>query len=265
MRVLIIGMGHVGHWLKRYISGIEIEHDIPAHDVQWLDLKPKKIKKPIQVLHIAIPYSQRFSEETIRYIKEFEPKLTLIESTVPPKTTIRIYQSIMEYNALNDYMLGHIHLAHSPIRGQNWNWQRFVKMIGPVDEKSGKAAEKYYQRLGLKTKVLKSPLETELGKLLETTIYGLHISFVQEIYRMCKKLGVDFKQAYEEFSKTFTLDPYYQIPRAVFWPGVIGKHCVIPNATLLHNFVYPSKFLEAMLESNLKRKQELQEDPKDMP
>lgn len=198
----------------------------------------------------------------MEYVFKFKPELLIIESTVPLGTTYSIFRAAMRYNALGDWSLEHA--VHSPIRGTGWNWWKFVKMIGPVDKPSGRIAEEYYHSIGLKTKILRSPLETELGKLIDTPLYGLNIAFTQEIYRMCKKLNVSFKEAYEEFSKTFTIDPVYKISRPVFYPGHIGKECVIPNAILL-NKVYHSKFLEALLQSNRKRKRELAQNPGDMP
>jgi hypothetical protein len=254
LRVLIIALGHVGGWLKKRASR--------RHHVQWLDLKPKKIKEPIHVLHICFPYTAAFVKHVVDYIQKYSPTLVLIESTVPPGTTVNVWR---EY-ASRTYIPPPLpfHLCHSPIRGTSWNWWKFVKMIGPIDKDSGEAAEKYYHSLRLKTEVLRSPLETELGKLVDTSIYTLNVAFTQEIDRMCKKLGVDFKEAYEEFSKTFTIDPEYKLQRPVYWPGVIGKKCCIPNTRLL-NKAYPSKFLQAILDSNKKRRQELAANPSDMP
>jgi UDP-glucose 6-dehydrogenase len=248
MNVLLIGYGHIAHWLKKHISRY--------HDVQWLDVKPKKIRPPTHVLEICFPYSKHFERQVFNYTVQFKPKLLIVESTVQVGTTNRIWKALSHFNALNDWILGPIACAHSPLRGTSFNWWRFVKMIGPVNEESGRVIAKYYERMGLKTKVLRSPLETELGKILDTSIYGLNIAWTQEMWRICRKLGVDFKEAYEEFSRTFTIDPNYEIQRPIFYPGFIGKECVIPNARLL-NKLYPSKFLEAMLESNRKRGKEL--------
>ena len=44
--------------------------------------------------------------------------------------------------------------------------------------------------------------------------------------------------------------------RPIFHPGVIGGHCIIPNAEKLDS-LYPSAFVEALLESNKKRAKEL--------
>jgi len=46
--------------------------------------------------------------------------------------------------------------------------------------------------------------------------------------------------------------------RPVMFPGVIGGHCLIPNAELLLS-AYDSKFLRLILESNEKRKVEIKD------
>jgi UDP-N-acetyl-D-mannosaminuronate dehydrogenase len=247
MKVLVVGLGHAGSWLKTRIA----KH----HDVQWLDIKPRKIRQPIDVMHVCYPYSQRFISDTVNYIKRFEPDLTLIEATVTPGTTFDVWRAYVNLTGAAPL------LCHSPIRGTSSNWWKFIKMIGPCNDAAASWAEEYYRSLRLKTMTLRSPLETELGKLLDTSIYALNIAFVQEISRICEKLHVDFSGSYEAFSKTFTLDPQYKIPRPVFYPGYIGKNCLIPNARLLRK-VYRSKFIEAILESNRKRRQELSEEPK---
>jgi UDP-N-acetyl-D-mannosaminuronate dehydrogenase len=196
-------------------------------------------------MHICYPYSARFVRDTVKYIQRFQPNLTLIEATVIPGTTFDVWRAYVNETG------GQPFLVHSPIRGTSWNWWRYVKMIGPCGQPEDSLAAQYYHSLRLKTMTLRSPLETELGKLLDTGIYGLNISFTQEIARMCEKVGADFSQAYEAFSRTFTLDPEYRIQRPVFYPGVIGKECVIPNARLLRK-VYHSKFIDAMLDSNRK-------------
>jgi hypothetical protein len=49
-----------------------------------------------------------------------------------------------------------------------------------------------------------------------------------------------------------------RLDRPVMFPDVMGGHCVIPNVRLLLN-MYDSKFLRLILESNEKRKAEMEE------
>jgi len=50
-----------------------------------------------------------------------------------------------------------------------------------------------------------------------------------------------------------------RLDRPVMFPGVIGGHCLIPNAELLLKS-YDSTFLRLILESNEKRKEEIKDE-----
>ena len=134
----------------------------------------------------------------------------------------------------------------------------FVKFIGPADKKSGEDAKKHFESMGIKTEIMKSPMETELGKLFGTTYYGLCIAYHQEMERICKKFNADFKQAVTRFNETYndgckTANP--NVVRPVLYPGFIGGHCVMPNIGILKKDV-KSDFLDAIEKSNELKKKE---------
>jgi len=244
MQVIIIGIGEVGKSISKIIKN--------KHKVIEIDKNPVKVSKKVNVCHICYPYSEKFINITVNYIKKYNPDLTIIESTVPPKTTEQIFKKTKKS------------IVHSPIRGVHPNLVKYIrygiKYIGPVNKKSADLAEKYYKSVGIKTKVLKTPRETELGKLLSTNYYGLCITWHQEMKRICDKFNVDFNQAVKDFNKTYN-ELYKKYPhpnkkisviRPNLFPGKIGKHCVMPNAEIL-NKIYKSDFLDAMIKSNKKK------------
>jgi hypothetical protein len=47
--------------------------------------------------------------------------------------------------------------------------KRWTKYVGGAYAKAGEAGRRHFEKLGLKTKVLKSCTKTELAKLFETT------------------------------------------------------------------------------------------------
>ncbi|MEK0325379.1 MAG: hypothetical protein QQN63_06705, partial [Nitrosopumilus sp.] len=117
-------------------------------------------------------------------------------------------------------------------------------------------AQDYYKKLGLTTKISTSSRETELAKLLETTYYGLMISWFQEIDRICDNLGVNFDEV-SDFIGRITDESKGKHMRPIFKPGFIGGHCVIPNAKILSK-AYSSDFVDAILRSNDKTKAKLE-------
>ncbi|MCW3980259.1 MAG: hypothetical protein NWF11_02160 [Candidatus Bathyarchaeota archaeon] len=237
--VLVVGLGEIGAPLLEIVRKV--------FNAEGLDIQPKEISGPIDVLHICFPYTKDFVEATVNYVKRFNPKLTIIESTVLPFTTNKVYKKTQKP------------ICHSPVRGREadgfkWSYFTYTKFIGPAKPEFGEIAEEYYQTIGFKTYKCSSPLETEFMKILNTTYYGLMISWFQEIHRICKKFEVDEQQVID-FFKTNEIDSKRKHLRPVFYPGVIGGHCVIPNALLL-NQVFPSPFVDTLLESNTKRIQE---------
>lgn len=238
--VLIIGLGEIGAPLLEIIKGV--------YHAEGLDIEPKDIHGPIDVLHICFPYSTHFVEAVTDYINKFNPKLTIIESTVLPFTTSKIYERTQKA------------ICHSPVRGRvadglKWAYFTYTKFIGPAKSKFGKLAEEYYQSLGFKTYVCSSSLETEFMKILNTTYYGLMIAWFQEIHRICEKFNMKEKEIID-FFRTSERDSGGKHPRPVFYPGVIRGHCVVPNAKLL-NELYLSPFVKVLLESNETRKKEI--------
>jgi len=241
--VLVIGLGEIGVPLLEIVKGV-------FHG-EGLDIKPKEIYSPVDVLHICFPYSTNFVETATNYINEFHPKLTIIESTVIPYTTNKIYEKTQKP------------VCHSPVRGRKadgfkWAYFTYTKFIGPAKPEFGKMAEEYYQSLGFKTYVGNSPLETEFMKILNTTYFGLMITWFQEIRRICEKFNLKEEEVIE-FFRTNERESGGRHPRPVFYPGVIRGHCVVPNAKLLSE-LYPSPFVKVLMESNEKRKKEAQSE-----
>jgi len=237
--VLVIGLGEIGAPLLEIVSEV--------YNAQGLDVEPKEIHGSIDLLHICFPYDENFVQTTINYIRKFNPKMTIIESTILPLATNKIYKKTRSP------------ICHSPVRGRKtdgfrWAYRTYTMFIGPAKPEFGKPVEEYYKSLGFKTFTCSSPLETEFMKILNTTYYGLMIAWFQEIHRICKEFGVKEEEVIS-FFRTNEEESKGKHPRPVFYPGVIRGHCVIPNARLLDG-LYPSAFVRAILESNEKRQQE---------
>lgn len=78
------------------------------------------------------------------------------------------------------------------------------------------------------------------------------MSWFQEIHRICRHTGAQYDQVIEYVGST---EREGKQARPILHPGIIGGHCIIPNAEKLLS-VYHSKFAEALLESNRRRQQE---------
>ncbi|MCL5069175.1 MAG: hypothetical protein M1368_12615 [Thaumarchaeota archaeon] len=241
--ILIVGYGEVGKPMYEITCGIYPK-------VDWLDIEEKEIGDKPSVMHICFPCRDKdaFVKMATSYIDRFKPSLVLIESTVSPGTTTAIYEEL-ENEPL---------LCHSPVRGNMTEGMKkglfqYTKYIGPITQEAGIKAKEYYETLGFKTKICGSPIDTELSKIFETTYRGLMMSWFQEINRICSHFHASFEEVTDFLSST---EKEGKQVRPVFHPGFIGGHCIIPNAEMLQE-AYQSKFVEALLESNEKREQEL--------
>jgi UDP-glucose 6-dehydrogenase len=243
-KVLIVGYGEIGKPMYQIVKGVYSE-------CEWLDVQEKTVTANPDVLHIAFPENEHrgFVASCVKYIERFSPKLALIESTVSPGTTLEVHEKTGKK----------LLLCHSPVRGNinegiKKGLLQYTKFIGPISKEAGEKANEYYRSLDIRTHVCSSPIETELAKIFETTYRGLMMSWFQEIHRICQKFDADYNTVVEFLAST---EEEGKQVRPVFHPGVIGGHCIIPNAEKLLA-AYPSPFAQALLDSNRKRAKELE-------
>jgi UDP-N-acetyl-D-mannosaminuronate dehydrogenase len=249
--VLVVGLGEVGCSLFELLKESR-KFEVYGWDVdkeKMQDIKQGDLQKEVGVLHICYRCSgqEEFVNTTVDYARRFRPELTIINSTVPCGTTNKVYT------------LSGGHVVHSPVRGMHKNGESMkryllflTKYIGGVDEKSAELARRHFEELGLKTKVLIGPVETELAKLFETTYRAWMIACFQEMHRISRRFGADFDQVADFLEDTHRV----RFDRPIHFPGVIGRHCLIPNAELLLKS-YDSEFIKLILRSNEKRKEEI--------
>ena len=225
LSVGILGYGEVGQAIAKFY-GKPLIKDINRDDGL----------EGVEILHVCISYDNSFIKTVKGQIKKIKPKLTIIHSTVAPGTTKKIGGAVV----------------HSPVRGIHpkiyEGIKTFVKYIGADDKKAGNEAKKHLESLGIKVKVFYPSATTEMGKLLDTTYYGVCIAWHGEMKKMCDKLGINFDAAVTDFNTTYN-EGYTKLGkknviRPVLYPpeGGIGGHCVIPNADILAKFFESDMF-----------------------
>jgi UDP-N-acetyl-D-mannosaminuronate dehydrogenase len=255
-KVLIIGLGEIGHALFALYKEDNEEFSIYGLDLDQkkmdaLGQSKDKVPSEVDTLQVCLPCSnpEKFIDIIKDYAKQYKPKLAIINSTVPPGTTLKTAESCKCL------------VAHSPARGVHmnanhmiWEMKRWTKYVGGANAAASKAATSHYKKLGLKVKALKSCRETELAKLFETTYRAWMIVCFQEMHRISKAFGADFNEAVD-----FLEDTHKQrFDRPIMFPGVIGGHCLISNTELLLKS-FDSDMLRLILESNEKRKEEIKD------
>jgi UDP-N-acetyl-D-mannosaminuronate dehydrogenase len=196
---------------------------------------PEPFEQP-DVLHVCYPFQiADFIGVTARYIEEFKPKVTVINSTVAVGTTRRVAERTGT------------DVVNSPVRGKHARMLeeigKYTKFVGSITPAAGQLAAAHFQSMGMNTKVLITPEASELAKLTETTYFGLLIAWAQELERYCDQTGANYEEiiAFYEEIKFF--------PSVKYFPGVIGGHCVMPNIEILRKFT-KSDLLDAIRASN---------------
>lgn len=226
--VIVIGMGEVGRplfeILKRSYRCIDV------------DISPVELSGPCSVLHICYPFQiPGFVEVTAAYIRKYQPELTIINSTVAPGTTRKVQESTRQS------------VAYSPVRGKHARMEsdmlRYKKFVAGFTPAATKKAEDHFALAGFLTGICRTPEIAELSKLIETTWLGVLIGWAQEVERMAARHGAQ----YEEINAF--IEEIDFLPAHIF-PGYIGGHCVMPNIEILRKAQPPSQWLEAIVDSN---------------
>ena len=224
---LVIGLGEIGRPLMEVLR--------KAHRVEGIDLPPRDVPGPIDLMHVCYPGDiSDFAGETAQYTRRYEPAIVVIHSTVPVGTT-RAVQAAVQVPVVHTRMVEEL--------------LNYVKFVGGTDAAAVAQVEAHFQCAGMKTRRLSSPEATELAKLTETTYLGLLIAFAQDVDRMARATGVPYDDVagfYEEIG---------YLPPVRYFPGVIGGHCVMANVGLLERS-FESRLLDAIKWSNELRKGE---------
>jgi UDP-N-acetyl-D-mannosaminuronate dehydrogenase len=252
-KVLVIGLGEVGRALfellkesgKFTVFGLDTDSSRMREAGQNRSRLPSKV----DVMHICLPCNDQtgFISTVAGYAKKFNPKLIIINSTVLPGTTFKVLTKCATL------------VAHSPIRGvhknlehMKWELKRWTKYVGGANAASARAAAEHFRKIGLKIKVLRSSMETELAKLFETTYRAWMITCFQEMHRISSCFNARFIDIVDFIEDTHRV----RFDRPLMFPGVIGGHCIIPNTQLLLES-YDSEMLRYILKSNEERKKEM--------
>lgn len=212
MTQLVVGAGEVGTAVHAVLSRA---HPVAIRDVEPVDLAA-------DVLHVCIPWSNRFVEVVRGYQRQHLADLVVVHSTVPVGTC------------------DSEGWVHSPVRGRHPelvdSLLTFVKHFGGA---RAEEAAKVFEVAGCDVAVHPLAAETESAKLWELVQFGLQVVIEQEIYQWCERSGLDPDVVYRQFAEGYN-DGYIAMGLSQFvrpvlehMPGPIGGHCVRQCSVLL--------------------------------
>jgi len=121
----------------------------------------------------------------------------VLETTVPPGTTETIIREWLEEES--GLKFGQFHLAYSPERimtGFSISRLRdFPKVIGGVDERSGKVAFEVYEKFIPNLHKVSSARTAEFIKVIEGCYRDMNIALANELFKIAGELDIDFYEA----------------------------------------------------------------------
>jgi UDP-N-acetyl-D-mannosaminuronate dehydrogenase len=224
--VLVVGLGEVGRPLLEVLSR--------AYLAEGRDIEDRVFER-VGVLHLCFPFGKEFVASAVHYVREYQPELVIVNSTVAPGTTRAIHTKTR------------VPTVYSPVRGKHTRMgdelRIYSKFVAGSSAEAVAHAEEHFTAAGIQTRQMSSFEVLELAKLLETTYFGLLIAWAQEMDRFNVALGTDYREVTQFF------DEIGFLPSVHFEPGFIGGHCVMPNLTLLEQ-VRGSLFVETIRKSN---------------
>ena len=196
-----------------------------------------------------VSYIVNSSEEISKRLRKGQ--LIILKSTTFPETTEKVVLPILEKSGLK---VGQdFYLAYSPERIDPGNKSFTIKstpvVVGGVTEKCTHLAELFYSKTTDRVFKVSSPRAAEMAKLLENIFRSVNIALVNELARLCDRMGnVDIWEVIEAAStKPFGFMPFYP------GPG-IGGHCIPVDPYYLswkaRQYDFHTNFIELAAETN---------------
>jgi UDP-N-acetyl-D-mannosaminuronic acid dehydrogenase len=146
--------------------------------------------------------------------------IVVLETTVPPTTTENLGKKWLEEES--GLRLGDFFLAYSPERimtGYSISRLReFPKIIGGVDEESGKRAYEIYRMFIPNLFLVSNAKTAEFIKVIEGCYRDINVALANELLKIAEELGVDFYEARQYANHEYC---HIHLPST----GV-GGHCI---------------------------------------
>ncbi|MBF0531548.1 MAG: nucleotide sugar dehydrogenase [Candidatus Omnitrophica bacterium] len=183
-----------------------------------------------------------------RYIRP--GTLVVLESTTYPGTTDELFRPELERGgrkAGTDF-----YLAFSPERidpgNKNYDVTRIPKLVGGVTAECGELTKLLYEKIIVAVHLVSSAKAAEMTKLLENSFRIINIGWINEVARMCHKMGVD---VWEVIAAAKT-KPFGFMP---FYPGLgVGGHCIPDDPLYLYwkakKYGFHSKYIKLSADTN---------------
>ena len=239
LKVGILGNGEIGSSLHEVYKLAKYDNVVIRDPYQGIN----NSVSDCDILNVAIPYFGY--DKFVTALKELNLKkgcLIIIQSTIGLGTTDKIQKDIPDCICIQSPVRGvHPHLAEGMLT--------FDKYMGISEKyydnkKIVRKIEEHLLRINMKPVVVPAK-ESEMAKMVSTTLYGVNIAAINDVAEMCKKYGLNFDNVftrwqtgynygYTKLGKKNVCRPVlYPIPVGEDGKKLIGGHCVVPNCVIL--------------------------------
>lgn len=247
---------------ENYIDDVETEKFAKAVEEKKLtastnyDLIPE-----LDVIYICVPtpftsnkdpdnsYIHHAAKEITKRLRK--DQLIILKSTTYPETTEKEVLPILEESGLK--VGKDFYLAFSPERidpgNKKFTTENTPAVVGGVTPRCTEIARIAIVQVVHHVHVVSSPRVAEMEKLLENIFRSVNIALVNEMARLCDRMGgVDIWEVVDAAAtKPFGFMPFYP------GPG-IGGHCILVDPYYLawkaREFDFHTRFIELAAESN---------------
>ncbi|CAM9099970.1 unnamed protein product [Sphacelaria rigidula] len=253
MSIGILGNGQIGASLHEVYKLADITDVIVRDPFQGLDSSLSKC----EMVNICTQFFDYDSfVEVLRDLQLRDGCVIIIQSTVEVGCTDRLQA---EFPSLV--------CVQSPVRGVHPNLTEglltFEKYVGLSDrffqdESIKPLLIQHLKSLNMKPVTCRAK-ESELAKVVSTTLYGVNITAITDVSHLCEDNGVDFAKVftrwqtgynvgYRDLGKPNVCRPVLTpIPTNEEGQKVIGGHCVLPNCVILKEHMGETNLSEFVL------------------
>ena len=238
---IVAGLGEIGTPILKLLSENELSI---GYDINEDLMNKKKFHKyektQTLMLHICIPFSEKFISNVKKLVKKFDPQIVVVHSTVSPRTTSTLQSKLsipIIYSATRGVHKRKFDKYQPHKNGILFDIMRYTKFFAISDNAPNKifAIKEFKKSMktnGVKTKQMSTPETLELGKIIcDTSYYGWLINYAQLSNMIATQYNVDYDEMW-----TFSDEIHKFLGnRPKMFPGIIGGHCIIPNLDLIHN------------------------------
>lgn len=239
MSIGILGNGEIGSSLHKVyqLAGFT---DVAVRDpIQGL----YSCLSECEIVNICIPFFGY--DNFVKILRELELRdgcVVIIQSTIGVGCTDRVQADFPN-----------LVCVQSPVRGVHPTLTEgllaFEKYVGVSDqffqdESIKSRLTRHIKSLNMKPVVCRAK-ESELAKVVSTTLYGINIAAITDVSNLCKDNGVDFGKVFTQWQTGYNTGYRHlgrpEVCRPVLTPvpenedgqKIIGGHCVLPNCMIL--------------------------------